>query len=386
MRLIRAIVLLPVAVLATSFPPTPSCADSWALPTIDIYTSPGGRARMVVTPRDLESQLAYFDDKVGGQTPAGQDRIGRTGATARMETLSGKRWEVVWEQAIANDVAPVTAIVRDDGRYAVTFDDWHAVGTGPHAVVIYGPAGERVRALALSDILPSDYIKALPHSVSSIRWRGDPRFSGDGRQVLVPIAIPAEDSASNPSEVEFAIDLADGTSSPTDRDDWTAALATGRCVLARQVTVEAATRAAFLAPLLGPNSNTQREWHEYLREAVGRSTGDDNSASTTVLRDPSASDYAVSEQWVRDALTDSYADEVALASLSETNLVSVLAEVGASTPRGSLSNVTAFIAISDTNWPRTVAALKGTGAKLVQLDPAEPILQRSDRITRRYGE
>ncbi len=114
----------------------------------------------------------------------------------------------------------------------------------------------------------------------------------------------------------------------------------------------------FLAPLLGPTSNTERAWHEYLREAVGWSIGDANSPSTTVLRDPSASDYAVSEQWVRDALTDSYADEVALSSLSETNLVSVFAKVGASTPRGSLLNVTAFIAISDTNWPRTVTALR----------------------------
>lgn len=339
---------------------------------------------MTIVPRDLESQLSYFDDKVGQVDPAGQKKGGSPFARARLERLWNKRWELVWESRIANEVAPVLAIVRDDGSYVVTFDDWHSVGHGPHVVVIYGPKGERIRALSLADLVPPDYIKALPHSVSSIRWRGEPRFSSDGHRVIVPMIVPGEDFASAPKTIDVAIDLADGRVSPINRAAWQAALEKGNAVLARKSAAEEADKAAFLAPLTGPRVNAQPEWHDYLREAVGRLAGDDVTASTTVLRAPGARDYAVSETWVREALTDGYADNVALASLSESNLVSVLERIAATTPKQSLSNVTVFVATSDRYWPAILAAMKPTGAKLIQLDPGTPIPQRVERIARRY--
>jgi hypothetical protein len=134
-----------------------------------------------------------------------------------------------------------------------------------------------------------------------------------------------------------------------------------------------------------PKANAEREWHDYLREAVGRLIGDDETPSTTVLRLPGADDYAVSETWVHDALTESYADKVALASLTEPNLVAVLKKVISKLPDRSLSKVTAFIAVSDQNWPEVVAVMRCSGAKIVQLDPAKAIPQLPERIARRYG-
>ncbi len=381
-----ALGLLALPTVVVSFTPVPACADSWVLPTTTTYESCSGHARITVTPRNLESQVGYFEDKVGNIDPAGQKKGGARVAKARLERLVDKRWQVVWERQIINDVAPVSAIVRDDGEYVVTFDDWHGVGYGPNAVVIYGTAGKLVRALALSDIVPADYIKALPHSVSSIQWRGDSRFSPDGQRVLIPVAIPSENFASATVKIEFAVDLADGKVSPINPADWEAALATGHTVLAAQVAAEAATKAAFLAPLLGPKVNAEREWHDYLREAVGRLIGDDDDTpSTTVLRTPGAKDYAISETWVRDALTESYTDKVALASLSQPNLVSVLEKVASKLPNRSLSKVTVFVALSDRYWPDVAAAMQHSGAKLIQLDPTKPILQRSKRIARRYA-
>ncbi len=381
----RALGLLATATIVASFTPAPACADSWALPTTTTYTSCAGHARITVTPRELESPLAYFEDLNGNVDPAGQKKGGSRVTTARLERLLDERWQLVWEHRIANDVAPVSAIVRDDGKYAVTFDDWHGLGYGPNAVVIYGPGGERVRALTLSDVVPADYIKALPHSSSSIHWRGDPRYSPDGQRVLIPVVIPSKVFASNYATIELAVDLADGTVSPVDRTAWEAALATSRTVLAGQIAAEAATKLAFLGPLLGPKVNAEFEWHEYLREAVGRLIGDDDMPSTTVLRTPGAKDYAVSETWIREALTRSYADNVALASLSAPNLVSVLRRVASSLPSRSLSKVTLFIALSDRYWPNIAAAMKYSGAKLIQLDPTKPIPQRVERIARRYG-
>lgn len=385
MRLSRTLGLLAFVTILVSVTPFPSRADSWLLPQPTTYTSADSQARLTVTPRDLESQLGYFKDKVKKVDRAGQKKGGARRASARLERLVDKRWQIVWEHQLTNDVAPVSALVRDDGAYAVTFDDWHNLGYGPNVVVIYGHDGKLVRALALSDVVPSDYIEALPHTVSSIHWRRDPRFSPDGRQVIIPVVIPSEESLFGSATVDILVDLADGKVSPSNPADWDAALAAGRKILAAQVASDAAAKAAFLTPLLGPKENTQREWQGYLQEAVGRLFGDKVTPSTTVLRLPGAEDYADSEIWVHDALTESYAGNVALASLSEPNLVAVLEKIASKLPNRSLSKVTVFIALSDQNWPAAIAAMKHTGARVVQLDPAKPIPQRPERIARRYG-
>ena len=306
-------------------------------------------------------------------------------ARARLERLVSRKWKVVWEKRIANYIAPVSALVRDDGKYVVTFDNWGTVGYGPYVVVIYEARGHLVRALALSDIVPADYVEALPHSVSSIQWRDAPRFSSDGRKVIIPVVIPSEDYESDPAVINIGVNLSDGKILPISPFEWDAAMAKGRKVRAEQIAYDAAIKAAFIAPLRGPKINAEREWHDYLWEAVSRLIGDDNTPSTTVLRLPDSDDYAVSETWVHDALTESYADKVALASLSEPNLVTVLKKVTVNLPDRSLSNITVYIAVSDRNWPAIVAAMQRTGAKIVQLDPTKAIPQRSERIARRYG-
>lgn len=385
MKVTRALGLLALATVLVSVTPAPSCADSWMPPTTKTYTSCAAEARVTITPRGLESQIDYFDDNIGKIAPSGQKKGGARVAIARLEQLVGSRWQVVWEHQIANDVAPVWALVRDDGGYAVTFDDWYGTGYGPNVVVIYGSDGRLIRSLTLSDIVPADYIKALPHSVSSIQWRGDPRFSADGERIVIPVTIPSEDWASDFAVVDFDINLASGAISPSDPTAWAAALAIGRKVLAKQIVYEADAKAAFLAPLNRPKINAEREWHDYLREAVSRLIGDNETPSTTVLRVPGTSDYVVSETWVHDALTESFADKVAIASPSEPNLVSVLRKVASKLPERSLSKVTVFIALSDENWPATVDAMRRTGAKLIQVNPDKPIPQRPERVAERYG-
>lgn len=197
--------------------------------------------------------------------------------------------------------------------------------------------------------------------------------------------IPSEGPDSSAATADIAVDLASGAVSPASPNAWQAALTVGRQVLAKKIAYEAAAKAAFIAPLLRPEINAERQWHDYLWEAVARLKGDGTTASTTVLRLPGASDYAVSETWVHDALTESYADQVAIASLSEPNLVFVLRKVARHIPERSLSNVTAFIALSDKYWPATVDAMRRTGAKLIQVNPDKPIHQRPERIARRYG-
>jgi len=381
---LRSIGGLAAVALWLSATAAPSCADSWAMPETTIYRSADGRARMVVIPRDLDSQLDYFEDMERGKAQPGQRLAGEQVARARVERWQGGRWQGVWDRPIPNGVAAVEAIVRGDGRYAATFDDWHGTGYGSNVIVLYGPDGRIVRKMALADFLPYFYVQALPHSVSSIQWRGEPRFSADGTRVVLPIALPGGNGFAT-EKVDMTIALSDGAVSAADPLAWQAAQSEGCRVHRRQLAAEAEHKAAFLAPLHRPTTNDQGAWHDYLREAIARRFGDGRRESTTVLRFPGAADYAVSEQWVSDELHDQSTGDAAIATLSEPNLVAVLQRIAPTVTPGTQKGNTLYVAISARHWPQVEAALRPLGATLVHLDPDVPIAQRPERIARRYG-
>jgi len=58
-------------------------------------------------------------------------------------------------------------LIPDSGRYVVTLDEWHAVGTNP--VVIYDAAGKLVAHLKLEDLNLANHPK-ITQSVSSYHW------------------------------------------------------------------------------------------------------------------------------------------------------------------------------------------------------------------------
>ncbi|WP_230635857.1 hypothetical protein [Sphingomonas sp. Leaf4] len=383
--MLRSIATVLGAMVWLSATVEPSCADSWELPEVMTYPSANGRARMIVTPRDLDSQLAYFEDMVDGKATPGQREDGSKAARARVETIQGGQWRVVWDRPIPNGVAPVKAIVRDDGRYAATFDDWHGTGYGPNAVVLYGPDGKVVRRLSLGDVLPAFYVDALPHSVSSIDWRGVPRFSDNGSRIMLPIVIPEHGYVRDARTVDLTIRVSDGAASFADAWDWGRARTAGCRVYRAKLAAEAEHKAAFLAPLRRPTINDERSWHDYLNEARARRFGDGRSSWTTVLRKPDAPDYAVSEGWVRERLTDPTMGDAAFATLSEEHLVAVVRRIAASVPAWRMRGTTLYFAVSADRWSAIEAALRHTGATLVQFDPDVSIAQRRDRIASRYG-
>ena len=75
-----------------------------------------------------------------------------------------------------NSIAPVYAIISDDGQHFVTFDNWGGDGGyGTNAVVIYGPTGQLVKQYNLEEISPYP-IDIFWKSVTAIRWRCKCRF------------------------------------------------------------------------------------------------------------------------------------------------------------------------------------------------------------------
>jgi hypothetical protein len=215
-------VLRPATLILAALFTAPAVADTWMLPETTTYLSADRFWRLTVIPRDLVSQLAYFEDKVDGHEPAGA-ASGSQQKRARgiMERFENGDWHVVWDKPLLNDVSPVDALVSSTGQ-AVTFDNWHSVGHGSDTVVIYDAQGNVVRALALHDFLPDDYIGALPHSVSSLHWGGEHCITGGDRRLVLRVAVPSLGFRRNAGReyVDVVVDLASGRITPPQGKAW----------------------------------------------------------------------------------------------------------------------------------------------------------------------
>lgn len=164
-------------------------ADSWSLPDVETFHSADGRWRLVVTPRKLRGQLEYFRDKVAGNHDAGAAATVSANEPRGelFRKTRGGTWQRIARWSLVNEVAPVTALVANDGT-VVTFDNWHSTGHGDDVVVIYRSDGTLIRKFGLADILEEEDIFQLRHSVSSIWWSGTHRLDDENRLLNLEIA------------------------------------------------------------------------------------------------------------------------------------------------------------------------------------------------------
>ncbi len=155
--------------------PEIASADSWLPATRKEYLSADRQWRLQVEPRPLTGAGAYFEDAVAGKAkPGGLEDDPQDSAVGTMAHQVGGQWQTVWRKPLRNDVAPVDVVVLSGGAF-MTLDNWHSMGYGRDAVVLYNASGEPSGHYALVDFLPADYVKVLPRSVSSLQWRGTAR-------------------------------------------------------------------------------------------------------------------------------------------------------------------------------------------------------------------
>jgi TonB family protein len=148
-------------------------ADEWALPKEATSYSANRKFAVTILPKSLTSQLDYFQDKVEGSGDAGGVKgLKENWPRAEFYTVETNGLRRVSQFKLVNEVAPVSVLVADDGRWIVTFDNWHSIGEGPNVVVVYHSDGTLVRSLSLEDLLISEDLEVLPHSVSSRYWCG----------------------------------------------------------------------------------------------------------------------------------------------------------------------------------------------------------------------
>ena len=297
----------------------------------------------------------------------------------------------MWDKPLVNDVAPVDVVVAPSGRVVATLDNWHFVGRGDNVLVFYGSDGTLIRSLKLTDLLPDYYIKALPSSVSSTGWHSDVRFGADGK-LIIPILQPSDDRSDRSKTVDMIVDPANGGLVPVDPARWSAALEAGRRVAAAKDEDERKARDTFIAPLLGPTTIGEREWHQYLTEAFFRLDPDwkENYPATKILRDAQSANYKPSVEWLRETLleTEMEADRVMVASPSSPdNLIVELGKIVREMRPRQLKAATIYFAAPPSHRDRLLSVLAPSGAKLIHIDSTVPIPQRADHLAQsRYAD
>lgn len=381
-------VLLITVALLMAFLAVPVMADSWLPPEISSYSSTDGTWKLTVYPRELTSQLAYFRDKVDDKPSAGGvSGDSQRSAMGHMERLQGGRWQTVWKRPLANDVAPINAVVSDSG-VSVTFDNWHSVGWGDDAMVIYAADGEPVRKIGLSDFLPKHYIDALPHSVSSIHWRSEPRIDEKNQYVVVPVVVPtaeAQDAhADNVRHVDVHFRLSDGSLVPQTGKAWEDAVASASKADVRRRELMEEQRKLFVSPLAAPLDGDVRDWHAYLMDAYFRLDPDweDGYPVTKVVPLPSDKNFKLLSGYLGEALSDDMnaEDAVMVASPSQEVLLQVLQKQAKRVKPGFLAKARVYVAADGAHMPAIRAALARTGARVIQLDIRSTIPQRKERL------
>jgi TonB family protein len=154
------------------------------LPVKRKYYSADKKYCVEVIPKKLESQLAFFEDKSAGRNDAGAAKGVRNNRAKAIVYFRGSiGYSKTSEFPLLNEVSPVDALISGDGRYVVTFDNWHMMGYGDNVVVIYRSDGTLIRKFSLEDLFTDADIQSFKHSVSSIWW-GDNHYIDDKKQIL----------------------------------------------------------------------------------------------------------------------------------------------------------------------------------------------------------
>jgi len=384
--IILTITALCAAAVGT-FRPTTACADSWSMPTTEIVESENGAFRLTIEPAPIGSQLQYFAEEL--QAHENGSVVARPAPIGMLERKTAEgRWEPVWAVALVNHVAPVLAIVSDDGRYVVTFDNWHSIGHGENVIVIYGPEGSLVRSMPLTELVPQEYKDALPHTVSSLDWRKDAYFERSGEKLIIDVLIPGADDPfdADAETIAFQIALSDGAITQPGEAELEAALCAAKQVNEERERAEQERLAFLRDPLRIPTGCEMRDWHRYLNEAFYRKTPnwlDDPFTSTTVLFPPDHPRHEESVGWLRDRILDWHTwerNEAFVSPCAPEALVSAVAEILEDAKPGSLSKATFYVASPAPEFSQIERLVRPTGAKLVWLDPNVAIRQRPERV------
>ena len=172
---------LAVVLLTCTLGNLSAAPDQWDPPSTAFYPSKNKVYKFVVYPTKLTTSP---------ESPNGAILMGETDSCCRgrMVKVGNNEKEVtIWQGPLRNPISPVSAMVTDDGKFVVTFDDWHSVGMGSNVVVIYGNGGRTIANFSLSDFLNEEQINRLIRTTTSRWWEGEHCFSPDSKLLILQV-------------------------------------------------------------------------------------------------------------------------------------------------------------------------------------------------------
>ncbi len=148
---------------------------------------------------------------------AGRGEYRRCHATLFEPVSEQNRERRVWRAKLANEVAPRHALIRNDGRFVVTLDEFRRGGAA-HAVVIYGERGKLLRDFGLRELLHGDdwqhvtverraiewlpqatfaFVDAPPQFVIKLKWGREVRIDLEKAEIAGEAGKPAAEAGSD---------------------------------------------------------------------------------------------------------------------------------------------------------------------------------------------
>lgn len=358
----------------------PARADSWSDPEKTVTLSANGEFRFTTYPASLRA-IAANDES--GDRP-------RPRAIGRLERKRARGgWQTVWKAPLVNPISPTQALVADDGRHVVTFDNWYTVGHGEHVIVIYRADGSLVRSMMLTDLVPDFYKDTLSHSVSSIWWRAGAEIAADGTMVAIDVYEPsAAFIGKNKASLRFRVAFADGTVTLPPEPEWTAALAKARRLALEGVREQLGYERMARNPITAPETCKERDWELWLHEVFARRApvgSEVEHVSSSVMLPVGDEDHErrlTNFKWEpsnryryqqKNALVAPCASDVLL--IAARAVAQRSAETGETFPR-----MTLWVAAAKDDFDRVAEVLAPTGIMTIWIDPDQSIPQRADRF------
>jgi hypothetical protein len=145
--------------------------DTWLNPKIETYFSEDSSFMLKVFPTEFPDK--YMDWKRAKPKKKAKFSPADTAIKhchAALYKISDSDTTEIWSKRLINAIAPVHAIVANDGNTIVTFDNWHSVGYGIDVLVVYDSRGGLVNRYALEDFSPFP-INDYEMTISSLWWR-----------------------------------------------------------------------------------------------------------------------------------------------------------------------------------------------------------------------
>jgi hypothetical protein len=134
-----------------------------------VLTLPDSAAAQERRPlREARSENGRFRLRIHpGQPHRGESGSCRAVLFERLEDTRHER--EVWNAKLVNEVAPRHVLIRDDGRFVVTLDEFRRGGAA-HALVVYDERGRQLREFGLRELLRGDDWKNLEVKQRAVEW------------------------------------------------------------------------------------------------------------------------------------------------------------------------------------------------------------------------